>query len=300
MKNTKLYMSFTVRNSQSILIVAGLFLLIFVFTGCQDEHIFRYGTAKPRPFGSSFLVIGDSRSGDRIYMDMIDSMTSSFSSSSCLINVGDMIKDPGNKAQWRRFLEITAPLAEIMPWYGTVGNHDVNSIASQQIYQEVMDFPGNEMYYSFDRIDSHFIVLDTEVPGQVGGIVGEQLAWLRNDLQTYADSTQYLFVFTHRPVYPQGHYRGHDLANADELHQLFTHYGVDTVFSGHEHQYYIYQKDSMHYVVTGGGGAPIYTGGIGESFHHYLLVEILPPNRILIHVLDVQGREIQTDVITTN
>jgi 3',5'-cyclic AMP phosphodiesterase CpdA len=163
-----------------------------------------------------------------------------------------------------------------------------------------MDFPGNELYYSFDLMNSHFIVLDTEIPGQVGGIVGEQLAWLRNDLKTHASSAQHLFVFTHHPVYPQAHYRGHDLANADELHQLFSQYGVDIVFSGHEHQYYVYQKDPIHYVVTGGGGAPIYTGGIGENYHHYLLVEILPPNTILIHVLDVHGKVIQTDVVTTH
>ena len=293
-------MYFTVKNYQRICIFVGLFLLLFAFTGCRDDHIFQWGETIPKPSGNSFLVIGDSRTGHRIYMDIVDSITSSFSSSSCLINVGDMIEDPGNKAQWRKFMEMTAPIAEVMPWYGTVGNHDVNSIVSQQIYQEVMDFPGNELYYSFDLINSHFIVLDTEIPGQVGGIVGEQLAWLRNDLKTHASSAQNLFVFTHRPVYPQAHYRGHDLVNADELHQLFSQYGVDIVFSGHEHQYYIYQKDPIHYVVTGGGGAPIYTGGIGESYHHYLLVEIISPNTILIHVLDVHGKVIRTDVVTTH
>lgn len=292
-------MYLTVKNSRRILIVTGLFLLIFAFTGCQDDHLFRWGETIPKPFGNSFLVIGDSRSGDRIYMDIVNSITSSFSFSSCLIHVGDMIETPGNQNQWRNFLNITAPIAEIMPWYTVVGNHDVGSIASQQIYQSVIGLPSNQLYYSFDLTDSHFIILDTEIPGQVGGIVGEQLAWLKRDLQTYASSARYLFVFTHRPVYPQGHYRGHDLVNADELHQLFTQYGVDIVFSGHEHQYYIYQKGSLHYVITGGGGAPIYTGGIGESYHHYLLVELLPPNDILIHVLDVHGRVIQTEVITT-
>jgi len=170
-------MYFIIKNYQRILIVAGLFLLIFAFTGCQEDHIFRWGETVPKPYGNSFLVLGDSRSGDRIYMDIVNSITSSFSSSSCLINTGDM---------------------------------------------------------------------------------------------------------------------------ADELHQLFTQYGVDIVFSGHEHQYYIYQKDSIAYVVTGGGGAPIYTGSIGETYHHYLLVELLPPNEIFIHVLDVHGKVIQTDVVTIN
>ncbi len=292
-------MQSTLKNYRRILVVTGLFLLTFAFTGCRDDHIFRWGEIVPSLVGDSFLVVGDSRSGDRIYKDIVNSITSLFSSSSCFIHLGDMIENPGNQAQWRNFLNMTIPIAKIMPWYAVVGNHDVGSILSQQIFQSVLGSPSNKLYYSFDLIDSHFIILDTQIPGQVGGIVGEQLAWLKRDLQTYAGSIQYLFVFTHSPVFPQGHYRGHDLANADELHRLFTQYGVDIVFSGHEHQYYIYQKDAIHYVVSGGGGSPIYTGGMGESFHHFLLVELLTPHDILIHVLDVNGKVIRTDVVTT-
>jgi predicted phosphodiesterase len=272
-------------------------LLIVVIVACQDEHIFRWGATSPSPFGSTFLVIGDSRSGNSIYTDIIHSISSSFSFSGCLIHTGDMIDDAGNRNQWKNFLEMTFPITSIMPWYAVVGNHDVNSVASQELYQDMMNFPGNELYYNFDLLNSHFIILDTEVPGTVGGIVGEQLAWLKQDLQTYASSAQYLFVFTHRPPFPQGHYRGSNLANADELHQLFLQYGVDVVFSGHEHQYYTFRKDSVQYVVTGGGGAPIYEGGIGESFHHFLLIELFPPHNMIIHVLDVHGKEIQTDPI---
>ena len=281
-------------------LLIGCLLIGTLVTGCGDKHLFKRGTTVPTPVGDSFLVVGDNRSGGEIYENIIASITSSLTFASCLINTGDMIAIPGNRRQWEYFLNVTAPVAAIMPWYATIGNHDVNSLATQRIYQEVMDLPGNELYYSFDTINSHFIVLDTEIPGQVGGIVGEQLIWLKQDLQTFANSAEYVFVFTHRPVYPQGRYRGEDLANADELHQLFTEHGVDIIFSGHEHQYYIYPKGSLHYVVTGGGGAPIYEGGTGESFHHYLLVELLPPENILIHVLDIHGRAIQMDVVTTN
>lgn len=284
-------------HSQRGVLIVSTILFILIFAGCRDEHLFKWGATFPTPFGSSFLVVGDTRTGHFVYRDIVASISSSFTFAACLVNTGDMIEDAGNRTQWEHFLTMTAPIAEVMPWYGTVGNHDVNSYASQQMYQDIMDFPGNELYYSFNLLDSHFIVLDTEVPGEVGGIVGEQLAWLKHDLSTSAASDRYIFVFTHRPVYPQGKYRGQNLANADELHQLFIQYGVDVVFSGHEHQYYVYQKDTMHYVVTGGGGAPIYSGGIGGSFHHYLLVELLPPDTILIHVLDVYGRVIQIDTI---
>jgi predicted phosphodiesterase len=293
----EVYMRVSIKNSPRILLMTGVFLLIVVATGCQDRHLFRFGTTEPSPVGNSFLVIGDSRSGDSIYKDIVASMTSSSSFASCFIHLGDMIDSAGDHNQWNNFLTMTAPIARIMPWYAVVGNHDVDSIRSQQIYQDVMGSPSDQLYYSFNKSDSHFIILNTEVPGQVEEIAGEQLAWLKRELQTYADSAHYLFVFTHRPPFPQGRYRGKNLANADELHQLFIQYGVDIVFSAHEHQYSFYQKDEMHYIVSGGGGAPIYRGGNAESYHHYLLVELLPPDTIFIHIMDVHGKVIRTDVV---
>ena len=53
-------------------------------------------------------------------------------------------------------------------------------------------------YRSFDRGGSHFIVLDTEMPGQASRIAGEQLEWLKNDLAS-ADGAWHIFVALHRP-----------------------------------------------------------------------------------------------------
>ncbi len=254
-------------------------------TGCGGS------SSNPSGFsGDTFLVMGDSRSGDAIYKTIVNTIASSFSSSDCLVHTGDMIVTPGKRKQWTSFMDITAPVAAVMPWYGVVGNHDVDSIVSQQMYQDVMNLPGNELYYSFDRLNCHFIVLDTMIPGQEWGITGAQLAWLRNDLEAYAASAQYLFVFTHRTLFPQGSKAGLNLSNADELHQLFQQHGVNMVFSGDEHEYYTYKRDSITYVVTGGGGAPLATGG----FNHFLVVELLPPGSILIHVMDVNGNPLQT------
>lgn len=294
-------MYLTNKKYRNILILYGVLLLIFVLTGCQKDHVFRWGETLPTPTGDSFIVVGDSQSGVEIYRDIVDSVASSLSFAKCFIHVGDMIDDPGNQAQWQHFLDIMAPVSDVMPWYAVIGNHDINSMSSQQIYQDVMEFPSNQLYYSFDLMNSHFIILDTEIPGQRKEITGEQLAWLRNDLQISASSAQYLFVFMHRCPFPQGSNRGRNLTNASELHELFSQYGVDIVFAGHEHQYYIFSKDSIYYVVTGGGGGPVHSDeGIGEGFHHFLLVELLPPDTVLIHVLDVYGRVIQTDIAAKN
>ena len=44
----------------------------------------------------------------------------------------------------------------------------------------------------------------------------------------------------------------------------------------------------------------IYDGGIGENYHHFLLVELLPPQTFNIHVLDIHGNVIKTEGLTTH
>jgi hypothetical protein len=39
---------------------------------------------------------------------------------------------------------------------------------------------------------------------------------------------------------------------------LLAEYGVTAAFSGHDHGYYRTLRDGVHYVITAGGGAPLY------------------------------------------
>jgi predicted phosphodiesterase len=55
--------------------------------------------------------------------------------------------------------------------------------------------------------------------------------------------------------------------NAEELHQLFVQSNVDVVFTGHEHQFLFHQRDGIAYVISGGGGAPLYHEGGGDFYH---------------------------------
>ena len=73
-----------------------------------------------------------------------------------------------------------------------------------------------------------------------------------------------------------------------EFHDLFVENGVDIVFSGHDHQYYHTVRDGIDYVVTGGGGAPLYeidteapdwmSGDVGFSAYHYCVCSIAALN----------------------
>jgi hypothetical protein len=60
----------------------------------------------------------------------------------------------------------------------------------------------------------------------------------------------------------------------------FEFYNVDIVFNGHDHSYEHGKVRSVNYIVTGGGGAPLYD--IGQSWwtihsektYHYCLVSV--------------------------
>ncbi|MBU1882292.1 hypothetical protein KKA08_09655, partial [bacterium] len=43
-----------------------------------------------------------------------------------------------------------------------------------------------------------------------------------------------------------------------KLTPLFAEYGVDLVINGHNHSYERLEKEGITYIVTGGGGAPLY------------------------------------------
>jgi len=70
-------------------------------------------------------------------------------------------------------------------------------------------------------------------------------------------------VFTsggHGSVDSQGRPKQQGIRTAqDVLPDLARRYGIQVVFSGHEHAYERSEKDGVLYIVTGGAGAPFYS-----------------------------------------
>ncbi len=189
-----------------------------------------------------------------------------------LVDCGDLINSPGSRVQWYLFDRQFSPLREAMPLYPVIGNHDVDDMESQRVYTERFHLPGDGIYYSFDHRGAHFVVLDTEVPGEMNSIEGAQRAWLEKDLSA-VHPTEGTFVFMHRPPFPQSGYRSEPLKDREQLHRLFVSRGVRAVFAGHEHFYNRTVKDGILYIITGGGGAHLITGTSG-SWHHFILVSV--------------------------
>jgi 3',5'-cyclic AMP phosphodiesterase CpdA len=138
------------------------------------------------------------------------------------------------------------------------GNHERGS----RLYYDAFD--QRLPYYSFDWGAAHFAMLNTDVsnvspsPAVREAFWSEQLRWLEADLAA-ARKADLRFAAMHHPMITAVKRRQHETTPAEaQLMALFEKYKVHVVFAGHDHNYQHHLKNGVRYVVTGGGGAPLY------------------------------------------
>jgi 3',5'-cyclic AMP phosphodiesterase CpdA len=141
---------------------------------------------------------------------------------------------------------------------------------------------GNKLYYRFDNKDLRFISLDTE--SALYDTTSPQYVWLERELQLARKENKIVIPFFHEAIFSVGTHAGENRKLRSVLHPLFKAYGVKIVFQGHDHLYYRTQRDNITYVVTGGGGAPLYAinskllekGDVAFRVHHFCFAEVFP------------------------
>ncbi len=204
------------------------------------------------------------------------------------------------EAEYDSFLATVALSA--IPVYNTPGNHEIYDRQEMAaLYEKKM----GRLYGSFDYGNSHFVCLNTEEIGATSAVRDAQLKWLEADLAANSGAA-HTFIFMHHPLFSKSSQEGADNATRKVLHALFVKRHVEYVISGHEHLLYQTEKDGVHYIVTGGGGAP--TDGSPEDggFQHYLLfrvngksvsISVLAPWRLFATLKPVEADGGQTAVV---
>ncbi|MCM3900239.1 MAG: metallophosphoesterase, partial [Pyrinomonadaceae bacterium] len=81
----------------------------------------------------------------------------------------------------------------------------------------------------------------------------KQLDWLENELAK--DKSEWKITFHHHPPYSSGGKHGSDSALRKVVEPIFVKYGVNAVFTGHDHFYErIRPQKGIYYFVSGAGG----------------------------------------------
>lgn len=238
--------------------------------------------APPAPLAgaATFCVFGDTRpAGQSSRLSITSAVARAMANEhpAFVIGTGDYVDGAATAAaarlQYERFFAALLPLQKYgpVPLAAAAGNHDIGGGLGGLFEQHF-----GQRYYSFDHGRAHFIVLDTEQPGQNAKIDGAQWQWLVNDLNQAQNSTM-IFVALHQPLFPVSVHRGSSLDKypkyRDRLHMLFAKAKVNAVFAGHEHLYDHQHRDGVHYFITAGGGAPLYASVAKGGFYHYLRVQ---------------------------
>ncbi|HUT20099.1 MAG TPA: metallophosphoesterase [Anaerolineae bacterium] len=234
-----------------------------------------------------FAVVGDTRTQHRMHRAVIEQMVRA--SPDLVLHTGDLVESGHDTSQWDRFFWIEAPLLRTAPFYPTLGGHEERA----SHYFDSFVLPSNERWYAFEYGPARLIALQIDGAFDPGY---EQMRWLERQLST--NEAPWLLVTFHVPVYSS---RGEDDLEVHLRHTLvplFERYGVDVVLMGHQHSYERIVVDGITYVITAGGGAPLYSldepepgSQVAVRAHHFLLID-LDPSRLTGTAIDRHGQVI--------
>jgi tartrate-resistant acid phosphatase type 5 len=139
-------------------------------------------------------------------------------------------------------------------FFPVLGNHDWYT-SNAEPYLAYFTLPGNERYYDIVRGDVHFFAIDSD-GNEPDGITADsvQAQWLKRGLASSTAAFQ--LVGMHHPPYSSGPH-----GDSQVMQWPYAEWGADLVLAGHDHGYERIERDGITYVVSGLGGASIYSYG---------------------------------------
>ncbi|MEZ4402878.1 MAG: metallophosphoesterase [Kofleriaceae bacterium] len=236
-------------------------------------------------------IYGDVRGGHRVHAALVDRLVAE--APDAVLASGDLVLRGADEADWQQFFAVTAPLIASIPYYPAVGNHDLGragDLARRFVDHFALppgpsDRPPGAAWYSFELGDVHVVMLDSNAYDDA-----RQRAWLEADLRA-ADGARAIIAVTHDGPFSRGTHGGNQQAVRDYVPILVRH-RVTLLVSGHDHLYQRGRQDGLAWVVSGGGGAPLYRVRCGVAGrprcarpdglvlaareHHYLLLTVFP------------------------
>ena len=242
-------------------------------------------------------IIGDSGTGDSAQYKIAEQLIASrqkFPFEFALM-MGDNLYG-GNKPKDydKKFETPYKPLLDSgMKFYASLGNHDN---PNERMYK-MFNMNGERFYTFKPKNNVRFFALDSNYMDK------PQLQWLEKELA--ASGSDWKIVFFHHPIYSSGGTHGSDLQLREQLEPLFLKYGVDAVFSGHEHFYErIKPQKGIYYFVSGGAGK-VRKGDVGktpltakafDTGYHFMLIEF-SKDTMHFQVISEEGKTIDSGAL---
>jgi acid phosphatase type 7 len=220
-------------------------------------NVFKTVAAASQPF--RFAVYGDMRyPGHAAHRAVVEALVRE--APPLVFNTGDLTDVGSEESNWQKYFELTAPMGAIAPVVPALGNHDADRRGlGAPIAWSLFGVPakGPPGWTSLDLGGVHFVILSTNEMRNPA-----QRDWLREDLaRARRHHARAIFAFCHEGPWSHALHAGESIMVHDYAPILAAAH-VDVLFSGHDH---VYERGvgttpagTLDYVVSGGGGAPLY------------------------------------------
>jgi hypothetical protein len=203
-----------------------------------------------------FVLYGDVRTRHDVHRRVIARILES-GVPDFVLHSGDLVENGKDSALWANFFNIERELLRQTAFFPSLGNHERNS-------EEFYDFFQTRLpYYSFNWGNAHFAVINSDI-GNVSTTKtardvfwAQQTKWLEEDLAAN-QKADYRFVLAHHPPFTAVERRQGDNPHMTALTPMLEKQRVTAGLFGHDHNYQHYLKNGIHYIGSGGGGAPLY------------------------------------------
>jgi hypothetical protein len=194
-----------------------------------------------------WAVIGDNGTGERPELEVARQMQRYWSvvKFEFVTMDGDNIYGGHSPRDFQMKFEepYKALLDENVKFYASLGNHDDPQL---EINYKPYGMDGNR-YYTFQKKNVQFFVLDSNY------MTPQQLSWLEDKLK--GSNAKWKIAYFHHPLFTCAKYHGPDIDLRNRLMPLFTKYGVNAVWSGHEHVYeHLKPQQGIYFFLEGESG----------------------------------------------
>jgi hypothetical protein len=254
----------------------------------------RFSTAPSPESGAplKFLVNGDNRSDTVVHAAVVRAMGAV--PSDFIVNTGDMVEKGDSREDWQSFFDIEARLVRERPLFVAIGNHELYDDRAGANFARYFGFPGpasSQQPYGTVRLSNVRFFFLNAVHDWASG---EERTWLEREL-SHADAEPGLvwrIAVMHQGPWSGGPHGGNAMFVRARGPELLEAHHIDLLFAGHDH---IYERGEgnggLKYVISGGGGAPLYTVSRAastrkaEAVYHFVEVDTRTSSREEIHLV---------------
>lgn len=230
------------------------------------------------------VVYGDSRSDAAAHMTLARAIAAS--GPDLVVHTGDMVEYGDTLAQWHEALATLGPAIRNAPLLPVLGNHELlgdsgTGLAIWRKYVRVAPGgPAGETSYAVRYGPLLIVVMDVFVEWTQGSANRQ---WLEQTLREgrATPGVRQIMVAMHHGALSSGYHGENEMLRDTGVVDVWRRGGVSLVFSGHDHDYERGEERGLKYVVTGGGGAPLFPVNRRQPYElawassqHYVVVEV--------------------------